>query len=51
MYEIRFGYGWKYVVQTGDKASAVRVAEALTFKGWGVRVTDPDGVTVPWRHG
>lgn len=50
MYEVRFGYGWKYKVQTDTRESAVRVAEALAFKGWGVHVIDPQGETVPWKH-
>ena len=49
MYTVQFGYGWKYRVETESKASAEKVAEALTFKGWSARITDPQGITLPWR--
>lgn len=50
MYEVKFGYGWKYSATCQDRASAVRLAEALAFKGWRVHVTDPGGVIVSWKR-
>lgn len=51
MYTVRFGVNWKYSVQAPDRATAVHVAEALSFKGWkGIHVLDPDGHTVPWKY-